>query len=46
MWMDTGSGSVSSIPTGFSPIDDYYDTNRILDCFCHIKPQKRTYRIS
>src|ERR1700693_4525390 len=36
----TTLGSVSSIPTGFSPVDDYYDTNRILGCFCHIKPQR------
>jgi hypothetical protein len=27
-----------SIPTGFRQLTIYYDTNRILGCFCDIKP--------
>ncbi len=30
----------------FSPVDDYYDTNRILGRFCDIKTQKKSRRSS
>jgi len=30
----------------FSPVDDYYDTNRIVGRFCDIKTQKKSCRRS